>query len=206
MAGASGGQGTGNEGKRPDGIGSRGEIRIESETKSQPLSKATWWVIGCRGFDAEGDAREFGQRLRRAVHLAGLCARVGVDAGDPGEDRTVSWLSPQFVRESGALDPDTRIGPDIHGLLVLPDDGKTLFLRMRATGTVRSNAGNFVQALQEAFPESDVSGDDCHSIRRAVRVLNLAQMSTDPIAKVVLSVSAIEGLATDPSWTDCRRS
>ena len=182
------------------------EIRIESETQSQPLSEASWLLIGCRGFDAEGDARDFGERLRRAVHLAGLCARVGVDAGDPGEDRTVSWVSPEVVRGSGALNPDTRIGPDIHGLLVLPDDGKTLFLRMgRATGTVRSNVGDFVQALQEAFPGGAVSGGDRPSIRRAVRVLNLAEMSTDPIAKVVLAVSTIEGLATDPSWTDVQK-
>ena len=88
----------------------------------------------------------------------------------------------------------------------LPDDGKTLFLRLgRATGTVRSNVGNFVQALQEAFPESEVSGGDCPSIRRAVRVLNLAEISTEPIAKVVLAVSTIEGLATDPSWTDVQK-
>ena len=182
------------------------EVTIKSEKQSQPLSEASWLLIGCRGFDAEDDARDFGERLRRAVHLAGLCARVGVDAGDPGEDRTVSWVNPEVVRGSGALDPETRFGPDVHGILVLPDDGKTLFLRAgRATGTVRSNVGDFVQALQEAFPESDVSGGDCPSIRRAVRLLNLAEISTDPIAKVVLAVSTIEGLATDPSWTDVQK-
>ena len=182
------------------------EVTIVSERQSQPLSKASWLLIECRGFEAEDDARDFGEKLRRAVHLAGLCARVGVDAGDPGDDRTVSWVNPEFVRGSGCLDPETRIGPDIHGILVLPDDGKTLFLRMgRPTGTVRSNVGDFVQALQEAFPESDVSGGDCPSIRRAVRVLNLAEINTDPIAKVVLAVSTIEGLATDPSWTDVQK-
>ena len=182
------------------------EVTIESERQSQPLSEASWLLIGCRGFEAEDDAGGFGEKLRRAVHLAGLCAQVGVDAGDPGDDRTVSWVNPEFVRGSGDLDPETRIGPDIHGILVLPDDGKTLFLRMgRATGTVRSNVGYFVQALQEAFPESNVSGGDCPSIRRAVRVLNLAEISTDPIAKVVLAVSTIEGLATDPSWTDVQK-
>ena len=96
--------------------------------------------------------------------------------------------------------------PDIHGILVLPDDGKTVFLRMgRATLTVRTNAGDFVRALQEAFPESAVSGVDCPSIRRAVRVLNLAEISTDPIAKVVLAISTIEGLAAGPSWTDVQK-
>ena len=129
---------------------------------------------------------------------------MGVDAGDPGKDRTVSWVNPKIVRGSGGLAPETRIGPDIHGILVLPDDGKALFLRMgRASGTVRSNPGDFVKALQEAFPESDVSERDCPSIRRAVRLLNLAAISTEPISKVVLAVSTVEGLVpAGPSWTD----
>ena len=60
------------------------EVTIESERQSQPLSKASWLLIECRGFEAEDDARDFGEKLRRAVHLAGLCARVGVNAGRPG--------------------------------------------------------------------------------------------------------------------------
>ena len=178
-------------------------VTIESDIKSEPLSKASWLVMGCRGFETEDYAREFGEKLRRAVHMAGLCARVGVDAGDPGEDRTVSWVNPEILRSASGLDPNTRIGPDVHGIVVLPDDGKTLFVRMgRARGQVRSNAGNFVRALEEALPESDVSGRDLPSIRRAIRVLNLAEMNTDPIAKMVLAISTIEGLATDPPWTD----
>ena len=39
----------------------------------------------------------------------------------------------------------------------------------------------------------------------AIRILNLAEANKDPIAKVVLAVSAIEGLATDPPWTDEQR-
>ena len=183
------------------------EVVIESEGKSQPLSEVSWLLIGCRGFEAEDDARDFGEKLRRAAHMAGLCARVGVDAGDPGEDRTVSWFNPEVLRESGALDPDTRLGPDIHGLLVLPDDGKTtLFVRMGPpTASVRSNAGDFVRALQDALSESDEPGGNSPSIRRAVRVLNLAEMNTDPIARMVLAVSTVEGLATDPPWTDAQR-
>ena len=182
------------------------EVVIESESESQPLKEASWLLIGCRGFEAEDDARNFGEKLRRAAHMAGLCARVGVDAGDPGENRTVSWFNPEVLRESGALDPDKRLGPDIHGLLVLPDDGKTVFLRMgMPTASVRSNAGDFVRALQDALSESDEPGGDSPSIRRAVRVLNLAEMNTDPIAKMVLAVSTVEGLAADPPWTDAQQ-
>ena len=178
-------------------------VTIESNSQSEPLSKASWLVMGSRGFEMEDDAREFGEKLRRAVHLAGLCARVGVDAGDPGEDRTVSWVNPEIFRSGGGLGPDTRIGPDVHGIVILPDDGKTLFVRWgEPTVQVRSNAGDFVRAIEEALPESDVSGSDFPSIRRAIRVLNLAEMNTDPIAKVVLAISTIEGLATDRPWAD----
>lgn len=178
------------------------EVTIESG-QSKPLAEASWLSIKCRGFETEEDARAFGEKLRRAVHMAGLCARVGVDAGDPGEDRAVSQINEDFLRRRGVLDPETRIVADIHGILVLPDDGKKLlFGRGRAELTVRSHADGFVRALEEAFPASDGSGGNCPSIRRAVRVLSLAEISTDPIAKVVLAISTIEGLATGPSWTD----
>ncbi len=177
--------------------------KVVIESESQPLKEASWLLIGCRGFEAEDDARDFGEKLRRAAHMAGLCARVGVDAG---EDRTVSWFNPEVLRESGALDPDTRLGPDIHGLLVLPDDGKTVFLRIgQPTVSVRSNAGDFVRALQDALPESDEPAGDSPSIRRAVRVLNMAEVNTDPIVKIVIAVSTVEGLATDPPWTDAQK-
>ena len=163
-------------------------------------------VMGCRGFEAENHAREFGEELRRAAHLAGLCARVGVDAGDPGENPTVSWFNPEILCGIEGLDPNTRIGPDVHGIVVLPDDGKTLFVRGgHASGQVRIYAAEFVRALEEALPESDTPGSDFPSIRRAIRVLNLAEMNEDPIAKVVLPISVIEGLATEPPWTDCQK-
>ena len=178
------------------------EVTIKSERQPQPLSEASWLLAECRGFETEEDAWTFGEELRRVVHLAGLCTRVGVDAGDPGQDRTVSWFNPEVLRRRGALDPDARIGADIHGILVLPDDGKTLFVRGgRAEATVRSNADDFVRTLEEAYPKSEVSGPKEPAIRRAVRVLNLAEMNNDPIAKVVLSISTVEGLAADPSWT-----
>ena len=168
----------------------------------EPLSKASWLVFQSRGFETEDDAREFGERLRRAVHLVGLCAKVGVDAGDPGEDRTLSWVNPEILR-NGGLDANTRIGPDVHGIVVVPDDEKNLFVRMGpASVEVRSNADDFVHALVEALPERDVSGSDFPSIRRAIRLLNLAEINSDPIAKMVLAISTVENLAIDPPWTD----
>ena len=182
-------------------------VTIVSDRQSEPLSEAFWLVMGCRGFETEDHAREFGEELRRGAHLAGLCARVGVDAGDLGEDRKVSWVNPDFLRSRGSFNPETRIGPDVHGITILPDDGKTLFVRLgRASGSVRSNSGEFVRALEEALPKTDALRSGSPSIRRAIRVLNLAEINDDPIAKLVLTVSTVEGLAIDPPWTEGQRA
>lgn len=179
-------------------------VTIESEGGELPLSRASWLVIGCRGFETEDLARQFGEALRRAIHLAGLCARVGVDAGDPDEDRSRSWVNPEAVTpEFRHKYPEIRFGPDVHGIVILPDDDNTVFMRLPApVPVVRSNAEHFVEALEQALPKGDKRSGESPSIRRAVRILNLAEMSQDPIAKTVLAISTVEGLAVDPPWTD----
>ena len=178
-------------------------ITIESENRGEPLSKASWLVMSCRGFETEAQAREFGEELRRATHLAGLCNRLGVDARDPGEDRTVSWLNPEIFR---SVDRNRRLAPDVHGIVVLPDDGNNVFARGRVKAQVLANSGHFVRSLEECLPENDPLRSGSPPIRRAIRVLSLAEISEDPIAKLVLAVSTIEGLATDSPWTDRQRA
>lgn len=177
-------------------------VTIESENQEEPLSKASWLVMSCRGFETEAQAREFGEELRRATHLAGLCNRLGVDAGDPGEDRTMSWLNPEIVRD---VNPAIRLAPDVHGIVILPDDGNNLFARGRAKAQVLANAGHFARSLEECLPDNNPPGSGSPSIRRAIRVLNLAEINEDPIAKLVLAVSTIESLAEDPPWSDAQR-
>ena len=170
-------------------------VTIESENRGEPLSKTSWLVMSCRGFETEAQAREFGEELRRATHLAGLCNRLGVDAGDPGEDRTMFWLNPEIVRN---VNPDIRLAPDVHGIVILPDDGNNVFARWPMTAQVRANTGHFARSLEECLPGNDPLRSGSPSIRRAIRVLSLAEINEDPIAKLVLAVSTIEGLAKDP--------
>lgn len=179
-------------------------VTIESEDRDQPLSKASWLVIGCRGFETEDLARRFGESLRRAVHLAGLCTRMGIDAGDPGEDRTRSWVNPDAISPELRREfPEVRFGPDVHGIVILPDDKNTVFLKLSAPeAVVRLNAEHFLEALEQALPDDDMRPGESPSIRRAIRILNLAEMNQDPIAKAMLAISTVEGLATDPPWTD----
>ena len=177
-------------------------IKIQSDRPSERLSVAQWLVLECGGFSTSSAAQRFGEKLRRAVHVAGLSARVGVDARDPGQDRTLSWVSPAFAREIGALESDMRIGPDVHGLVVLPDDGTNAFVRaVPATGRALPNAGHFVKALEQALAASGENVGDQSAIRRSILVLNLAEMNHQPIAKAMLAISAVESLATEPPWT-----
>ena len=91
----------GHGGRRLDGVDRRQDGHDRAENRGESLSKTSWLVMSCRGFETEAQAREFGEELRRATHLAGLCNRLGVDAGDPGEDRTMSWLNPEIVDSTG---------------------------------------------------------------------------------------------------------
>ena len=177
-------------------------VTIESEDRGQPLSETSWLVMSCWGFETEDQARVFGEELRRATHLAGLCNRLGVDARDPGEDRTLSRLNPKLFR---SMNPEKRLAPDVHGIVVLPDDGKNVFSHARANVQVLANTGHFVRSLEECLPENGPLRSGSPSMRRAIRVLSLAEIAEDPIAKLVLAVSTIEGLATDPPWTDGQR-
>ena len=177
-------------------------VTIESEDRGKPLSKAHWLVMTCGGFETEAQAREFEEELQRATHLAGLCNRVGVDAGDPGEDRTMTWINPEALPR---VNPDQRLAPDVHGIVVLPDDGNNVFAHVRASGRALANAGYFMRSLEECLTEDGPLRSDPSSIRRAIRVLGLAEISKDPITKLVLAVSTVEGLATDPPWTNEQR-
>lgn len=176
------------------------KVTIESEREGRSLSSASWLVVSCGGFGTETEAREFGEALRRAAHMAGLCSRVGVDAGDPGEDRTLSWTNPDILNFAPE-GRDLRLGPDVHGVVVLPDDGKTLFPRFRARVDALANAAGFVKAFEEALPGNAGPHSDAPLIRRSIRLLNLAEMNKDPVTKVVMAVAAVEGLAGKKPWS-----
>ena len=85
-------------------VGGR-SVKIQSESPPQPLSEAPWLVMESGGFETVDQAREFGEELQRAAHLAGLCSRVGVDAGDPGDDRTQSRFNPEFLHSAPSENP-----------------------------------------------------------------------------------------------------
>ena len=170
------------------------EVTITSQNKAEPLSKTTWIVLGARGFATEEAAQDFGTRLRSILQLAALSSRLGVDVG---EDKPTCWVSEDFARFLGVKEHE-RIAPNIHGLAILPDDDNTRIPLMNPQATVTADPEHFLSALRESGESGDIGFG---LVANAVRVLNLALMTSEPLAQIVLTFSAVEELGQNEKWS-----
>ena len=155
-----------------------------------------------RGFSSQAEASEFGERLRLLVLVAGLCAHLGLD---PGRDETLGQFTKAGLRVMG-FDPDLRAAPEIHGISVLPDDGKSIFFHASASASVISDPAQLLGAVEELSEAAECDPSEYpESLLLALRLLNLAMISDDSRAKIVLAISAIEGLIQYENWSTKQR-
>ena len=176
------------------------EVSIESRTGA--LSEAEWLILQARGFPSEAEASEFGERLRLLTLISGLCAHVGLDTG---RDEMLGQFTEAFLRDIG-FEPDKRAPPEVHGIAVLPDDGKSIFIYGNATASTRSDPTQLLGAVEEISDSTEWDvGEYSADTVLALRLLNLAMISNDSRARIVLAISAIEGLIRDERWTDKQR-
>ena len=176
------------------------EVTVRPSLGSPLISKAEWLVFEARGFPTESEARTFGERLRANVQLAALCSGPGVDTG---LDEVLGSINEEYWRSEGWLKPHQRHGPDVHGLLILPDDDNTVFSRGRAKVTRTSDPQLFLEAMRELADQPSVTEP---AIALSVRLLNLARINSEPLARIVLAVSAVERVAEDEKWTREQRT
>ena len=102
------------------------------------------------------------------------------------------------------LEDDFRVPPEIHGILVLPDDGKSQFMYASASLSVTSDPGQLIEALEQ-LADNSASFDAAQypdSLINSFRLLNLAMIADDRRAKIVLAIAAVEGLIRDEKWSD----
>lgn len=171
-------------------------VEIKSQKVDEPLRHAKWVLFISGGFTSEPAARLFGERLKSIVSIAGVCTRNGIDVG---EDRATSQMSQDWAREVGLIGQDDRMHPNVHGLLIHPDDGLSRFLNIHGSGVVTSDPVSFLGAIEElgrAVPLPSVTAS------AAVRILNLALKSAEPLTQVVLAISVVEALGQDEKWTE----
>jgi hypothetical protein len=169
-------------------------VEIKSQIKDQPLSETNWIVFMAKGFSTSEEAMAYGERLRVAAEIAAFSTRLGTNTG---QDKPSGMISEAYARSIGAIKDDERIAPNIHGLLILPDDEKTRIQVITAHGTVTADPASFVHAL-ETSANNPIKTE---SVRDGLRVFNLALMSQNSLAQVVLAFSAIEAFGQDEKWT-----
>lgn len=180
-------------------VGGR-EVAIKSQNKDEPLREAKWIVLTAGGFDTEKDAQTFGEQLRTIVGIAGICTRIGIDVG---EDRATSWVSEEWARALGLIQAEERIHPNVHGLIIFPDDGLSRFPLMNASATVTSDPASLIASINELGENVSIS---ITAAAAGMRILNLALMSAEPLTQVVLAISIIEALGQEENWTEGQKA
>jgi len=176
------------------------EVTIISQNKEEPLNKAKWIVLEARGFLTEEAAQHFGTRLRSILQLAALSSRLGVDTG---EDKPTAWISEDFARAIGLLKSNERIAPNVHGLSILPDDDNTRFPVINIQATVTADPEHFASALRESGENGEIS---LGAASNPVRLLNFALMTSEPLAQMALSFSAVEELGQTEKWNETQEA
>ena len=101
----------------------------------------------------------------------------------------------------GFIQPDERLHQNVHGLAILPDDDLTRFPVVRAEAIVRADPSQFEGALTELATGQRVQ---LSAAAQGVRLLNFALINPQPLAQVVLALSAVEALGQDERWTDAQ--
>lgn len=171
-------------------------VEIKPQDKNETLREAKWIVLTAGGFRTERDAQQFGEQLRTISDIVGICTRVGMNVGD---DSATTCIDEDWARAIGLIQSNERIHPNIHGLIVIPDDGLSRFPLVNAQGTVTSDPAWLLESINELGTRVPLS---LKAAAAGVRILNLALMSSEPLTQVILAISVIEELGQDEDWTD----
>ncbi len=151
------------------------------------------WLAG--GFADAASARSFGKRLSRALAIAAIRRGMGADIGhDP-----VSNLQFGEAITAPAAARGINIISSTDGVSVYPDDGTTLIISSNINATVSTAPNLLIVEIRRFIDRAEqLEGVQLD----AVILLNAALMSKEPLARLALTVSAVEMLAKpQKEWT-----
>ena len=175
------------------------EVTLTSQRKCEPLSKAKWVVLNSRGIPTRAEAEELGGSLRLAMMVAGIATPVGVDLGN---DKPSSWIKEDYARGAGLLREEEQLAPNPHGLLILEDDPNLRFFLMEGVGSVTFSPDVLTNLLSSlGLSAQGLSKDACG----ALTLVNAATVSSDPVGRIALCISAVEALGQNANWSAGQR-
>ena len=169
------------------------EVVLTPPTPDLKIMDSAWLIMNTRGFATEDEARQFGQKLKTALEVSSVAARVGVDTGRNLATSGLGKLVKDALAQQGA-----RVRDNIHGLDVFPDYPNTGIFNMNATGIVHAAPDPFLSDLDEIVRTAAAPSP---RITDVILLLNYALMRPEPVAQIVFAVSAVESLGQDESWS-----
>jgi hypothetical protein len=170
------------------------EVDVSSQIAEQSLSETRWLIFRAGPFDTEGAAYDYGWELRRRLNIAAAASYLGIDTGD---DKPTGWINPDFAREQGLIGIDDRLYPNVHGLIVCPDDGRNRFANAHAEATMRTDPAQMIGAMTDLdcdIPQLSTS------TAISLQLFNTALMVPDHLAQIVLTVASVEQLGRKERW------
>jgi len=172
-------------------------VKLVSEQEGQALREASWLVFDARGFPTEEAAITFGNKLKFATAFASLCCRLGVDVGHDLPTSGPGKILVDLMRR----DQGIELRANVHGLDVFPDRESTRFLRASGTGTVLMAVQPFLGQIGDAVKQLP---KELPRTWDAVLLLNAALINPEPLAKLVLAISAVEMLGQSETYSQAQ--
>ena len=168
-------------------------VRLVSGTNGQLLKEAKWLVFEVRGFRSEQEARMFGDRLKIATVFSSIFCRLGVDLGNDLPNLYLGRIVvEQHLRSSGL-----ELRNDVHGLDVFPDRGNIRINQGGFTISQLAPTDPFLNRIGVVMPRLPEKLPKTHD---AIMLLNAGLIDQEPLARMVLAISAVEMLGQSHSW------
>lgn len=170
------------------------KVHVIAEAEAHRSNLEGWTVFQSGGFATEIEAKRFGLKLKRSLAISAVKLGIALDVGD---DEPSGWINPDafvFMEAAGV-----RPKISVHGLDTSPDDDRTQMIVMNGpevrvgtdTSRLFAEIGLTFSALSDHEPAEF----------KAVLLMNAAWMSRESLASLVLSLSAVEMLAREGTWS-----
>ncbi|MCA9590267.1 MAG: hypothetical protein KC657_33415 [Myxococcales bacterium] len=184
------------DGREVELSGPQPDKSLEPDAIGLLIRDSEWLNLNARGFTSEEDAIGFARRLKLAVALSSVATRLGVDVGI---DRATAALSDAFRNEMRKK-TGLHVLDNVHGAHAFEDGPTVRIFGISARGTVHAAPDPFLSDLGEYVASAVNLTPQAANV---VMLLNAALMTSEPVAQIVFSVSAVEMLGQwDQVWSD----
>ncbi|MEP9356100.1 hypothetical protein ABLE93_21220 [Xanthobacter sp. KR7-65] len=164
-----------------------------SSGNGEPLCKSSWIIFEFTDFKNESEAKIFGEQFLEAILISSALNNTGID---PGENTATSGFGDVVaaaVAKSGGV-----LRQNVHGLMFYESQGNDVFFEFSGSAIITQNTEKFISSINEYVGKAKNVGT-LESL--SLKLLALSGISSDPLSKAALAISAVEALSASPPWT-----